>query len=252
MNSYFSFDSQQFDFWPVYDTIKQYYPIGLSTGKAEADDIMRQTYPGQELMWQLIADNIINTKNYRSRWSTFQKELQSVLKKRVHADNSLSTPCFNGYIPLKKEQGSSIIYTKELRFCISFLGPYYTIYGLDQSFIQLPESFSFQLLDGTRIDSATRHAVHAVTVSPYQEYAELFTALEQQLQLRFPGYRLLPFKLSLQLLKGLPHEDSRLYRDQAVFEALFHSHYPLANLPPTAFRGDAYYGMDAWRRPPQD
>lgn len=249
MQKYFSFNPQRFDFWPIYETIKQYYPLGL---RAQRDnDVLLRGYQGQERLRQLTDDNIVDAKNYRSRWSSFQKELQATLKKRVHSDTSLFNPCFSGYIPLLKEQSASITYAKELRFCISFLGPYFTIYGLDESFIRLPESHPHQAPDGTETFPGFRSGIHAVTVSPYQEYAELFTRLEQQIRLRFPDYRLLPFNIGMQLLEGLPHDSGLVERDQAVFEALFHSQSHLPDLFPTAFRGDVYYGMEAWRYQPQ-
>lgn len=249
MHKYFSFNPQRYDFWPVYETIKQYYPLGL---RAQRDnDVLLQGYRGQERLQQLTADNIVDAKVYRSRWSTFRKELQAALKKRVHSDTSLFEPCFNGYIPLLKEQGASITYTKELRFCISFLGPYFAIYGLDASVIRLPESRPYQAPDDAETFLGFRRATLAVTVSPYQEYAALFTSLEQQIRLRFPGYRLLPFNIGLQLLDGLPHDSAGMERDQAVFEALFHSQHHLPDLLRGAIRGDAYYGMDEWRHQPQ-
>jgi hypothetical protein len=249
MNRYFSFNPQRFDFWPVYETIKQYYPLGL---RAQQDlDVLLEGYPGQEQRWQLAADNIINTKNYRSRWSAFQKELQSALKKRIHSDTDIANPCFSAYLPLRKEQHNNLTYIKELRFCISFLGPYFTIFGLDQSQLELPMSHPLHLPGEESSRPGFHSAIHAVTVSPYQEYAPLFTALEQQIRLRFPDYRLLPFRMSMQLLEGLPHDNPSVRRDRAVFEALFTSHHNLADLPATAFRGDTSYGLDAWQLRPQ-
>jgi hypothetical protein len=248
MKKYFSFNSQRFDFWPVYETIKQYYPLGLRTQKDV--DVSLQGFPGQEKLRQLIADNLENTKNYRSRWSSLQKELQTALKKRVHSDTSPVHPCFSAYLPLRREQSDNLTYIKELRFCISFLGPFFTIFGVDQSILRLPASHSLHAPAQENSQLGSYPAIHAVTVSPYQEYAELFTQLEQQIRLRLPGYRLLPFKMGLQLLEGLPHDDTSVKREQTVFEALFISHHHLADLPAYVFRGSEFYGMDEWHKQP--
>jgi hypothetical protein len=53
----FSFNTDKHDFWPIYDAIKQFYPIGIQKND---DDGMYVSYPGIKLLETIIIDNIHN------------------------------------------------------------------------------------------------------------------------------------------------------------------------------------------------
>lgn len=55
MNRYFSFNSDEYDFWPLYNSIKKYYPIGIK--KNQQFDIYRK-YEGIQKLEKLLVEKI--------------------------------------------------------------------------------------------------------------------------------------------------------------------------------------------------
>ena len=59
----FTFNFESFDFWPIYDTIKMYYPIGIPINDEEYKFF--RSYHGIKELTKKVLDNISRTLIYR-------------------------------------------------------------------------------------------------------------------------------------------------------------------------------------------
>lgn len=216
------FFTKHHNYWPIYSTIQQYYPLGIISPSHDLD--FAQQYPGQILLWDIVSERISDYPDYRRRWKPFQEHLKAQVKKPVHQLEGLN-PSYTGYIPFKKRKEKDWEYRKELHFAISLLGPYYTIYGLDTSLVELPETRHAMGHPEPDTSPISRQGICAVTVSPYEEYAALFTVLETAIQAWFPEHRLVPFKIGTTTLSGLEVEGYS-FQPACVHAALFHANIP--------------------------
>ena len=231
------------DYWPIYAIIQQYYPLGLADSAYDTDFLLR--YPGQLQLWDIISERLSNYPQYHQTWKPFQEHLKQQIKKPIHPRDGL-TPSYVGYVPLKKRREAGWEYSKELHFAVSFLGPYYTLYGVDFSTLELTASVTYPILEETKDEVVSHRAIHAITVSPYEEYAAIFSALEAAIQAWFPKYRLIPYAIGSMTLPYLAVEGCD-QRPAPINAALFHTRIPWLGLSSTQYRGDQYYGSSQWR-----
>lgn len=240
MNNKFDFNAAKFDFWPIYETIKEYYSIGV-VDEEDRGHSLCVDYAGFKKREEIIDENLLNQKNYKERWGKFVNFLKKEVNKGIRGSIYMPQPCFSGYITLKATKNEQYEYRKELHFCISLLGPYYTIYGLDTSALMLEA-------DKWPPSSAERQyrryeKTHVVTVSPYFEYEELFLLLSQKIEQWFPAHRMVPFKVNKMRLKGLLIEGrTSKVGANSIHHALFSSDLDFSAVT----RGDEYYGYDKW------
>jgi hypothetical protein len=238
MEKNFSFDFKQYDFWPIYETIKKYYPVGIVWQEDDSEESFYQQYPGQKAKDQLIEDNIHLRKNYQQRWGKVLKLLQKQVDQSVE---DTSHPCYSGVIQLEKQETTRFILTKELHFVVSLLGPYYTLYGLDKSWLLLEGELPF-FPDREEHQKHLNHyqTTHAITISPFLEYESIFRIVHQRLKASFPDYRFVPYPIYYQQLQGLytGEKDSKGY----IYQALFNQRLDLT----AKARGDVRYGYREW------
>jgi hypothetical protein len=241
MDNQFFFDPGRYDFWPLYETIKKYYPVGIVWNEENGQRSFYEAYPGLKEKARLMEDNIHVPKNYRQRWGKFLKLLKKQIKQPVDDTGGGLHPCFSGSVLLEKRENNNFIITKELHFMVSLLGPYYTMYGLDQSTLGL-ESVAppFSRWEEQRKFVSDYPATHAVTVSPLLEYETIFRLVQENIKTSFPAYRFVPYQICSQQLQGLytDVEDGRGY----IYQALFNDYLPFE----VRARGDTQYGYKEW------
>ena len=233
----FHTEYKDYSFQEIYDTIKTFYPI------EEPDRYTSETissFHGFIEMSRLMEENFINQKNYRERWSKFNKHLKKSIKKSVRSTFTLTNCCYCGEVVLETIETNEYTRTKKLHFFISILGPYFSIYGIDSSSVKLPVQEH-----GT--EYLQYDADHAVTVSPISEYQTLFLSLEDSIREWFPGYLFIPYEIGMSTLKGISIEDeyqTTLHPD-TIYEGIFG---PIAT-PTCEPRGNQSYGIGDWRKP---
>ena len=125
MDLSFSFNSDEFDLWEIYEVIQKYYPIGLQQRNG---GIFFQ-FKGQKELEEILIENIHNTENYRSRWTSFTKEIGKGLKQKMRDTTQGQAPSYSSSIVLNQVEVENCIYHKELHFSVSLIGPFYQIYG---------------------------------------------------------------------------------------------------------------------------
>ena len=209
------------------NTIKEYYPIGVSRPSSEYE-----AYPGTIKLRAIMSGNILNNKNFRERWGTFLKKLRKELKKSTY--NLVSTtygvgPSFSADLELERYEDESLIRVKKICFAVSLIGTFFTVYGIDETFIkekrpEFPRSY---------------HAINVITASPYLEFQNDFKYLEQQIEKQFEGYQFVPISMSLSEVQGLYHDYLECGK---VHNALFNHLFDLYDPSFQKFRGDQWYG----------
>lgn len=222
----FYFNSDKFDFWTIYESIKRFYPIGVK----KDDSRMYYSYPGLKELEDRVVDNIHVDEHFNSRWENFTAIIQKETGKEIIGTTYGQAPSFSSYVLLQSSSIDNLTRTKELHFFVSLTGPYYTVIGNDNSTVKILES----QYKGTSY----------LVVSPFLEYADIFKLLCEKIEKQFIGFRFVPFEICTQTIDGLDvrYSDEKLNR---VFHALFNNHIDLNTL---RYVGDKHYKYDDWIR----
>lgn len=221
----FGFYSRKFDYWPIYEAIKEYYLIGVENTDWE----MYSNYPGFRRKTELSVQHIHQESDLNRSWNQFLDEIKQLAGLELVNTTLPYDSCLSGYILLDSKSIEGVSITRELHFYLSFLGPFYSVVGQDRYYERKPD---------LNIVKTT-----CLTVSPKFEYEELFCLLEKKIEERFIGYRFVPFRIGELSLKGLNVDDSD-GKNNKIFHALFtslldFSHYNV---------GDGFYKNEDWIR----
>ncbi|WP_220473548.1 hypothetical protein [Flagellimonas pelagia] len=236
MGKSFSFNSKEYDFWSLYNSIKKYYPIGIK--KNQDLDIYRQ-YPGILELEKILLESIADKKTYQRNWTSYIKRIGSELGKEVTGTTFGLVPSYSAFLILDFQKISSNrgVY-KELHFAVSLLGKYYQIYGLNKTVLSYDDlSVPYQIQN-----------LKEIVVSPIDEYKAYFESVELKITEEFKDYRMVPFAIGQLVINGLEilHLDKE---NCSINMALFNDFLGLGEQMDEAdVRGDINYGMDAWRK----
>jgi hypothetical protein len=228
------FFNEKYNFWPVYESIKKYYPIGCIEDWELLYKYRAFDYPGKMELESIILDNVHTDNNFNSRWVSIEHEIETLTKKKVIGTTYGQVPCFSGYLELETISTENFTRAKELYFFVSFVGPFYSIIGQDRSIITF--------------DKRKIYHTNYLVVSPENEFAELFGLVEKKIKEKFPGYGFTPFHLCTQELEGLSVRRSNDEHNKTVFHALFNDQIDIA----AEFIGDGMYGSNKWIREDYD
>ncbi len=219
----FHFDPDKFNFWPVYNTIQHFYPIGIDIGQEK----VYHSYKGQLELRKLITDNIHNVDKFAAEWTTFCATASQALGLKIISTTMGMAPSFSGYAELANLKNSDFTQRRELHFFISLLGPYFTILELFSSSVQL--------------DNKNYPAINAIAVSPRGPYASKFESLEKLIRSKFQQFKFIPHMLFDKTLNGLDvgYEHGS---GNTVFAALFNNTINTE----TPVIGDRSYNVEEW------
>jgi hypothetical protein len=224
------FFNEKYNFWPVYESIKRFYPIGCMQDWELIYRYREFDYPGVKELGTIIEENIHNESNFSSRWGTIENEIEKVSGNKIIGTTYGQAPSFSGYIQLNNFSDSNSERSKKLYFFLSLVGPYYAIMGSDESVFAFNSNKIF----------ITNYWV----ASPENEYAQVYKLVETKLKEKFPEYYQIPFHLCQQKLEGLQIRYSDDKNLNCVFHALFNNQVNLN----AEFIGDGLYGSDKWIR----
>lgn len=224
MKPIFNFNSGRYNFWPVYDAIKEYYPIGLRG----ASSSVYFEYPGIKRLEEIVVDNIHVRSHFWERWSRVKRKWQKEIGKPIRETTYGQAPSFSGYVEVFRKKVNDCVLSKELHLAVSLVGPFYTLFGLDNT----------TLIEDERYYPQT----HRVVIAPTSRYSTYFAPLRAEIEKDFAGYRFVPYFIHRMFIEGLRVR----YRDDAenrVYHALFNENFTF-NRP---IVGDEYdYGTDQW------
>lgn len=112
----------------IIQTVKRYYPLGVKNREKSYFE-----YSGQIELGELVVDNIHKAKNYKSRWKEFEKQLRVELNQKIWGETYAAKPSFSASVIIKRSKRSDLMHIKRLHFSVSLLGPFYTVYGIDET-----------------------------------------------------------------------------------------------------------------------
>ncbi|HEY4876032.1 MAG TPA: hypothetical protein VIH86_10695 [Puia sp.] len=214
----FHFNKDKFDFWEIYESIKKFYPIGISKDESQ----FFQSYPKFKDLESIIIENIHDESNYKSRWEDFTTEIQNTIQKPVIGTTYGQAPCFSAYLELEKNAAHDMTRFKEIYFFVSLVGPYYTVIGQDRNEI--------------RVENKLLGSTSYLIVSPEIEYAESFNFICNAIEKQFDKFKFIPFWVCKQTINGLDAKYSHEHLN-SIFNVLFNNQIDL-NLQ--TFGNDSY------------
>jgi hypothetical protein len=217
------FNYEKFDFWIIYERIIKFYPIGILRDNYK----FYETFPGRKEFVELLEENIHNNRNFQKRWVSFDKEIKKQTQKKIIGTTYGQIPCFSSYIELEKKTKNGFKHFKEIHYFVSLLGNFYTIIGEDRN----------ELTEGKNKFRTTNYLI----ASPENEYAEIFTLLSEQIELRFENYKFVPFNICAQKLIGLDVRDG-LEKQDTIFSAIFNNQISFNN----RILGNQFYKSEDW------
>jgi hypothetical protein len=206
------------------ETIKQHYPIGVTPHSPEYKE-----HPGIKKIIAIMDENATHYKSFNKPWADFLKKLRSGSKRRIHNTSFLSDLSFSGELILERYQDDALLRIKMIRFSVSLIAPYFTIYGVDETVIKEKAN---ELAFGYR-------AINVITESPYMEFETDFNYLQREIEAQFTGYKIVPIRASILTVEGL-HTRNFGLDECKVHNALFNDYFDFA--PVTFFRGAMFYG----------
>jgi hypothetical protein len=214
----FDFNHEKYDFWPIYDSIVKHYPIGIRKDETE----MYLHYPGLKQLELLVVETIHHTESdFSRRWRNLEETLEKQTDKMTIGTTYGQFPSFSSNLVIEKIPSGKLTWYKELCFTVSLLGPYYTVFGRDKTEIFQEGKDPYY----PRLSNRFYYSTPILTVSPEEEYADVFRLLCGEIEDRFQGYRFVPYSLYRQRLQGLevidPYVEPSEKRDK-IFHALFH------------------------------
>ncbi|WDF79842.1 hypothetical protein ACFGVS_11185 [Mucilaginibacter sp. AW1-7] len=205
-------------------SINQIYPVGLNKNTIEY-----KQHPKIVLLMQNFENRTNNHKQYYQPWIIFLKKLRAKSKKSIRNCSGPFDTCFSGELILEEYEDMTFRRVKRLFFSVSQVADFFTVYGMDETFIKDKEMPS----------EPGYRSINVITESPYSEFKIEFNYLQTAIAEQYPGYKFVPIRVSLDLVKGLQTPYS--YTDQcSIHSALFDASFELN--PVRFFRGEKYYG----------
>lgn len=231
----FNFNNDHYNFWTIYESIKNYYPLGIdNSGPGIFYD-----YWGIKKLEELVVTKVHDQETYRLEWSEYCDKISGEIKRPIIGTTYGQAPAYSGYIELKKEQGETTGFQEELHFAVSFIGPFYTIIG--QSTTCLTHR------DGE--EQSFYPAVNRITVSPDNQTQSYFDFLSDKIESKFKGYKFVPYYINKQTLEGLRvrYRDDKINR---IYHALFNDCVQFSDYEKydPLIMGDEFYRFDDWTR----
>ncbi|MEP7319473.1 MAG: hypothetical protein ABI921_12055 [Panacibacter sp.] len=232
MKEYFSFNPETHDYWSIIETIKKYYPMGI-----EDDTWMCYNKdPSRKSLEEIIVKNIHEESEIKSIWNSLNTDVVKDLNKELIGTTYGQSPSFSAELILEKFENEKVWYRKKLCFSISLLGPFYTIYGIDETAINYPERKNYSY-----------YKINAITTSPLEEFETPFLYLQKKIEEKWEAYKLVPFYINSMYVKGLKVPQIQ-QPENTVYHALF-NHLLFYIDTYISVRGKDSYGYERWLVP---
>ncbi|MDN5287744.1 MAG: hypothetical protein JWR38_4018 [Mucilaginibacter sp.] len=207
-------------------TIEKYYPIGIDPDLPEYHQ-----YPGYIKMGELMSENIANADNYQERWVSFTGQLEQQLNKTIIGTTYGFVPGFSADLILEKYEDESLIRIKKIAFAVSLIGPFFSICGIDETFIKEKDDEFMR----------SYYAINVVTISPYKEFEKDFNYLLNKIEEKYKDYQFVPFRTAMSYIKDFKTPKS-IGEDATLYNVLFN--YRFNHFTPYFSRGDFAYGYE--------
>jgi hypothetical protein len=220
----FVFNDKKYNYWEIYEAIRRYYPIGIRRDET----MMHTSYWNSKDHPNLILENIEKDERFRT-WNDFADQTAIEMNKKAIGTTMGMEPAFSAYIELEKQSLDNLTRTKQVHFCVSTLGPFYTVIGEDKNEVAV----------GNYHYPSTNY----FALSPINEYADTFTILCGKIENRFGGFRFIPYHIHQQKIEGLFINNWNEQETSSIFTALFTGNLRFTNVSTI---GDEFYKSDQW------
>lgn len=200
----FGEEKEKFDFWSVYKSILEYYPIGIDN---EYPGPFFE-YDGIKKLEDIVVRKVHDDQNFQDEWSNYWEAVSKEIGLPIVGTTYGQAPSFSSFILLKEDKGPHCDYFEELHFHVSFVGPYYTIIG--QSRTEVHQDGKMERFS----------AVNKINSSPTEDTQGYFELLSQKIKSRYSNYKFIPYHINELFIEGLRVR----YRDEKrnrVYNALF-------------------------------
>lgn len=221
------FFSPKYDFWPIYDHLKRYFPLGLT--HEEPTDL--KAYPGYQELEARVVETFKDGGFYQTDWMAFEAEVEAVAAHVVRGTTYGQAPSFSAVLNLSTTDSGECRVAKGLFFAVSLVGPFYTVMGHDTVIYPL---------DAHTVVRQTAY----LTVSPFGAYEPVFDLVCAAIERRFAGHRFIPFMIARLPLTGL-YIPGKEGASHPLFYGLFNDHLDIQ----TRTVGDSGYKHGDWLRP---
>jgi len=218
---FYNFDN--YDFWPIYNCIRNFYPIGI----AKPDQNVFEYFPGTQELIKVVEENIHNELNFKHRWLDFLSNAELQIGKRIKDTTYGQAPSFNCVIELEQSEQSDFKRIKELHLSVSLVGPFYCIIGRDRNEI--------------KSENDLIRSVNYLVVSPEHSFSDIFLKLCKLVEDHFTNFKFVPFYVNKMEIRGIQIHYTVEKREQ-VFQALFTDQLSITNY----IQGDEYFQFQRW------
>jgi len=214
-------------FADIAETIINTYPIGVQRESKEYN-----SYPGIKKIDAIVEQSMTNNKKFNKPWRDFLIKIRKSINSRIHNIGMASEFSFTGELILERYKDDSLVREKKIIFVVSLLGPYFTIYGVDETAIK----------DKIEQHDIAYKAINVITVSPFKEFEKHFILLKLAIEQEFADYKFVPFKVTTLYIEGVQPPYSNL-TECTIYGALFNNSFDYRHIP-SPFRGDINYGSE--------
>ncbi len=189
----------------IFDVVCKYYPIGI-----DRDDPCYKDYHGSHLL-ELRVKEILSSSESKVRWKELFKKFKFDFPEILDAntDSRPSNVCYSAEILINEKKIENITHTLKLYCHLSYLGPFFCIYGKEEIFVE-------KTINITRFDPL-------LIVSPEDIVENYFSSLRNRIEEEYPEIRFLPFFWLNKRVKCLRivTSDLKEYQCSSIFQALF-------------------------------
>jgi len=172
----------------IAEVVKYYYPVGVDINSEEYNK-----YSGIIELSNKIGEHMIDYNTYVKPWKLFLINLLKGFKSKVHNYGLPHQSSYGGELTLEKYEDNSLIRKKKIIFNVSWLGNFYTIYGVDETTIK----------DETNGRGLSYRAINVITISPYKEFEKAFNYIRGAIEKEFTGHKFIPFRLCCFYIKDM-------------------------------------------------
>jgi len=230
MKHIFSFNAYTQDFWPIYEAIKHFYPIGIKRISNAYFD-----YPGIKELEAKVGSAIHDAEAFKS-WTQFTKEISKHYNLEVIGTTYGQAPSYSADIVIEQTETETFKTVKKLSFALSLVGDFFTIYGVDETFI---------IEKGDGPYPISYPSINIVTASPFKEFESIFKELKETIETKFKGYKFIPYAVNSMVIDGLQVRYLDDKEECTIFNALFNQFLDSYNS--MFLRGDQYFGYTDWQ-----
>ncbi|WP_316843888.1 hypothetical protein [Pedobacter psychrodurus] len=108
MKNIFNFNTGTHNFWPIYNAVTKFYPIGL---RRDENSILFE-YPGLKELENIVVDIIHKKNHFYQSWLKFQDELSNKLNKASRGSTMGQAPSLSIDIFLEKTETERFVINK--------------------------------------------------------------------------------------------------------------------------------------------